>query len=64
MDGFRVQSDIRNVDVPRCNKHTVGKLPWPFPVVDGVRTEDSVSLMKARHVKIKPYLDDIEEAPL
>jgi hypothetical protein len=64
MDGFGIQSDIRNVDVPRPKQHTVGKLPWPFPVVDGVRTEDSVRLMQAKHVKIAPDLNDIEDAPL
>ena len=67
MDGFGIQSDIRNVDVPRPKQHTMkpcGKLPWPFPVVDGVRTEDSVRLMQARHVKIRPDVNDFEDAPL
>jgi hypothetical protein len=55
------------VDVPRPKQHAVkacGKLPWPFPVRNGVRTEESVRLMQARHVKMKPNLDDMEEAPL
>ena len=52
------------MDVPRPKQHTVGKTPWPFPVRDGVRTEESVRLMQAKHVKMKPNLDDMEEAPL
>ena len=64
MDGFRIQSGVCNVDVPRPKQHTVGKTPWPFPVRDGVRTEESVRLMQAKHVKMKPNLDDMEEAPL
>lgn len=64
MDGFGIQSDIRNVDVPRPKQHTVKKTPWPFPIRDGVRTEDSVRLMQARHVKIRPDVNDFEDAPL
>jgi hypothetical protein len=65
MDGLRIQPSVRDVDVPRRNQHSVkGKTAWPFPVRDGVRTEDSVRLMQGKHVKMKPNLDDMEEAPL
>jgi len=59
--GFRIQSDICDVHVPRCDE---GKLVWPFPEVNGERTAESKAILGKRVPKQKPTPETDEEALL
>jgi hypothetical protein len=57
----RIQPDIRNVHVSRRDE---GKLVWPFPSVNGERSEESKAILGKRVPKQKPTPETDEEALL
>jgi hypothetical protein len=59
--GQSIQPNIRNVHVPGRDE---GKLIWPFPEVNGERTEESKAIMGKRVPKRKPTPETDEEALL
>ena len=62
MAGFRIQSDICDVYVPRRDE---SKLKfWPFPEVNGERTAESQAILGKRVPKQKPTPETDEEALL
>ena len=62
MDRFGIQPDIYDVHVPRCNEDKLKH--WPFPVVNGERTVESLTILGKRVKKQKDTFDDVEEALL
>lgn len=61
MAGFRIQSDICDVHVPRRDE---GKLVWPFPVINDERTVESKAILGKRIPKAKATPETDEEALL